>query len=48
MVEIHFSDDDIQRIEKIIGKKVTEEDLHVLAEDALNDLFAEDSDLKEL
>ena len=48
MAEIHFDDDDIQRIEKIIGKKITEEDLRILAEDALNELFVEDSDLKEL
>lgn len=44
----YFDDDLIKRIEKIVGKKITEDDLHALAEDALNELFAEDSDLKEL
>jgi len=48
MIEIDFSDDDIERIEKVLGKKVTEEDLRIFAEDAINDFFSDDSDLKEL
>jgi len=46
--EIFLNDDEHEAIKKILGKDLSQEELEELVKDALDDLYAEDSDLNDL